>query len=158
ALAQKGQEQVVQMILNITRGSMATPGGIGYLAIARTRMEEIELAQEDTSQVAEALEPMGDTEKMGLIRAVASISASVSVARENAAASANVKKQGQNVIDTADRVLETAQTLQSLSISGTEADKRASLIGALGAELHTLEREVQRLASGEGLMTPQPGN
>lgn len=132
ALAAAQQDQILPLILNITKGSPATPGNVGYLRLAEaeaaTALEQVDLslAAEDLTSMQSHLRNLlttiapsntqsGMQTRTGLIYATAAINANLSIAQQMEGASANLKTQAGRAIVASDNVIEWVQEVAAMT-------------------------------------------
>ena len=159
--ARAQQEQIVRLILNITKGSPATPGNIGFLRLAEreaaTALEQLDLAlaAEDfaalrsrTSDLLHVIDPSLEAEGpgtgTGLLYAVAAINANLTIASEMEGASANLKTQAQRAITASDNVIEWSQQV-------LDAAKLAQMVPSIveaRASLMSISRTLNNIIYG----------
>lgn len=126
AIAGAQQDQILALILNVTRGSPATPGSVGYLRLAEIEAasalenadlalaaEDLDTMQAHMHEVLGAIDPRvgdkGGASRTGLIYAAAAINANLSIARQMEEASVNLKTQAGRAIVASDNVIEWSQ-------------------------------------------------
>lgn len=120
------QDQILPLILNVTRGSPATPGNVGFLRLAEVEAasaleqadlalaaEDLEAMQSHMRRLLTAMDPKagqsGTATRTGLIYAAAAINANLSIARAMEEASINLKTQADRAIVSSDNVIEWSQ-------------------------------------------------
>ncbi len=174
SFAQQGQ--TIPLILNITRGGPATPGNVGYLTLAETHITaaaisidrallegaSLSAVHNHIRDVIRAIDPSSSESspgtRTGLLHSVAAINASIAVARGLPAASANVKKQGQRVLEASDNVIEWSQhllELAELATRTTSIEDAKEMIGRMRARLRDIHGGTD--ADGDGLITWRRG-
>ena len=122
------QSQILPLILNVTKGSPATPGNVGFLRLAEIEAasaseqadkalaaEDLETMRTHLRKLLTALDPRTEASesvsRTGLIYATAAINANLSIAQQMEEASVNLRTQAGRAIVASDNVIEWSQGL-----------------------------------------------
>lgn len=170
------QEQIVSLILNVTRGGPGTPGNVGYLTLAEAHINAaavpvdralleggpLSAVQRHIRDVIRAIDPSsGESSpgaRAGLLHSVAAIGANIAVARELPGASTNLQNQGKRVIEASDNVIEWTQHLLELGELATRAstiDDAKEVAGRMRRQLRDIRDGKD--ADGDGQITWRKG-
>lgn len=180
APAHADQEQIIQLILNITKGSPSTPGHVGYLALAERNLQAAREAADAASRtddpasikrhlnaVVLALDPPPDftgSDQAGLVRAVVGIAGNAAVAAQMPGASSNVRTQAARIDASAGNIIDwSAQAVDQITpalekndmaaLKSTTASVQMLLTRMRDGDggLAQIKQDVAQLAGGEGL-------
>ena len=137
-----GQEQIIQLIINITQGSPSTPGHVGYLTLAERNLQaateaaeaafvasDSESIRRNLDAVILSLDPPDDFKgsTQGFVRSVAGIAGNAAFAAQMPGASGNVVLQAKRINESADNVIEWSHLAIQLIEQSAQMSEEAKL-------------------------------